>query len=153
MRNPSTRWANEIAAPLAVVSVQSLVRWASEIAAPLTMVSVHSLVRWASEIAAPLAVVSVHSLVRWASAIAAPLAAVSVPSLMHWANEFRCSPQGWDGVGPRSMSVGLGGWEYNLVIPRREAWITIHINNNPFPIGPPHLVAPFCWPPLRPPEF
>ena len=70
--------------------MRSPVRWASEIAAPIAVVSVDSLVRWANEIAAPLAVVSVHSLVRWTSDIAAPLAVVNVPSLMRWANEFRC---------------------------------------------------------------
>ena len=49
----------------------------------------------------------------------------------------RRSALDWGVKGPRAMSVGLGGWEYNLVIPRREAWITIPINNNPSPIGNP----------------
>ena len=59
----------------------------------------------------------------------------------------RRSALDWGVKGPRAMSVGLGGWEYNLVIPRRKAWITIHINNNPFPIGPPRLFVDLHWPP------
>ena len=61
----------------------------------------------------------------------------------------RRSALDWGVKGPRAMSVGLGGWEYNLVIPRRKAWITIPINNNPSPVGRPPspgsiLLAPMC---------
>ena len=57
----------------------------------------------------------------------------------------------WGIKGRRAMSVGLGGWEYNPVIRiAKETSITIPINNNPFPVGPPPLRDQFCWSPLGP---
>ena len=65
----------------------------------------------------------------------------------------RLGAEDWGIKGRRAMSVGLGGWEYNLVIPRRKAWITIPINNNPFPVGPPPPADTDLLVPIAPPKF
>ena len=52
------------------------------------------------------------------------------------------------------MSVGLGGWEYNPVVRiAKETSITIPINNNPFPVGPPPSPDPILLVPIGPPLF
>ena len=57
-------------------------------------------------------------------------------------------------MGPRAMSVGLGGWEYNPVVRiAKETSITIHINNNPFPVGPPPHADSDLLVPLGPPQI
>ena len=60
----------------------------------------------------------------------------------------------WGIKGRRAISVGLGGWEYNPVVRiAKETSITIPINNNPFPVGPPPHVNTDLFVPIGPPHF
>ena len=60
----------------------------------------------------------------------------------------------WGIKGRRAISVGLGGWEYNPVVRiAKETSITIPINNNPFPVGPPPFVGSNLLVPIGPPQI